>query len=72
MDWSHCPDVESVPDRLSGVPVVKGTRVQADAVIQHFDGGFSAEEIADEIFDLDVEAVRRVIDFARTHVAHPA
>jgi hypothetical protein len=29
VDWSKCEDVESVPRRLSGAWVVKGSRVQA-------------------------------------------
>lgn len=73
MDWSSCPDVESRPGYVSGAWCVKGTRVQADAVIENFDEGFSAEEIVTEIFPtLPLERVRRVIAFAKADVAHPA
>lgn len=71
MDWSKCPDVERKPDVLSGDWVVKGTRVPADAVVDNADDGFTAEQIVSEIYDtLRLEATRRVIAFARQHVAH--
>ena len=36
-------------------------------IIDNAEAGCSAEEIAREIYDLDVEAVRRIFDFARLH-----
>ena len=66
MDWSKSPDVESVPGRLSGAFVVKGTRVAADAVIDNAEDGFTAEEIVTEIYEgLPLERVRGIIEFAR-------
>jgi uncharacterized protein (DUF433 family) len=65
IDWSHCEDVESVPGRVSGAWVIKGTRVQADAVVDNAEDGFTAEQIATEIFELPVERVRAVLRFAK-------
>jgi uncharacterized protein (DUF433 family) len=64
IDWSQCPDVESVPDRCHGAPVVKGTRVMVQAIIDNAEAGCSAEQIAREIYDLDLNVVRRVLRFA--------
>lgn len=73
MDWSRCPDVESVPGKVSGAWVVKGTRVQADAIVENAAEGYTPEEIATEIFPtVPVERVKRVLDFARARVSHPA
>ena len=72
MNWSECVDVESRPGVVSGAFVVKGTRVQADAVIANADDGYSPEQIATEIFDLPVGRVRRVIQYAKVHDYHPA
>ena len=73
MDWSHCPDVERRPDRVSGAWVVKGTRVPADAIVENAKAGFSPEEIAGQIFDgLPIEAARRVIAYSRSRVARSA
>ena len=73
MDWSKCPDVESHPDVLSGVPVVVHTRVPADSLVEHVESGYTPEEIALDIFpSVPVSRVRRIIEFAEQHAAHPA
>ena len=69
MDWSRCPDVESKPDVVSGAWVVKGTRVQADGLVENAEDGFTPEEIATEIYPtVTVAAARRIIAFARLPV----
>jgi uncharacterized protein (DUF433 family) len=51
---------------MSGAPVVRGTRVAVQAVIDNADDGYTAEQIAAEIYHgLPVEPTRRVIEFAR-------
>ena len=70
IEWSLCEDVESVPGRVSGAWVIKGTRVPAQAVLDNARAGCSAEEIATEIFDLPLERVRGVLRFAK--IAQPA
>jgi uncharacterized protein (DUF433 family) len=74
-DWSKCVDVESKPDVMSGAFVVRGTRVPVQAVRDNAADGYTAEQIAREIYDgLPVEPTRRVIAFARKAklVADPA
>ncbi len=63
MDWTGCEWVERVPERMGGVPVVVGSRVQADSVTENFDGGVSVEEIS-EMFGLKENDVRAVLAFA--------
>jgi uncharacterized protein (DUF433 family) len=46
MDWSGCEIVETVAGKVSGRPILKGTRVPADAVVENFESGESVEEIA--------------------------
>src|SRR5271169_1419526 len=66
IDWSQCPDVEQVPGRCSGQPVVKGTRILVQGILDNFDGDQTPEEIAgpDIYPDLPVATVRRVLHFA--------
>jgi uncharacterized protein (DUF433 family) len=73
-DWSQCADVERDPERVSGQWVIKGTRIPVQAVLDNADDGFTAEEIAAEIYEgLPVEPARRVIAFARAPgVTNPA
>jgi hypothetical protein len=47
IDWSGRDDVERVPGRVSGQPVVVGTRILAQGLIDNADD-FTAEEIASE------------------------
>ena len=68
MNWTGCKLVEVNPLKLSGVPIVKGTRVQADAVIENFEDGLTVEEISDE-FNLDRAVVQSLLTFAESHKA---
>ena len=67
IDWSKCDDVESVPGRVSGAWVIKGTRVQADAIVENARAGCTAKEIAGpDIFpSIPLDIVQRVLRFAR-------
>jgi uncharacterized protein (DUF433 family) len=46
VDWSDCPLVERNPLKLSGVPIVKNTRVHADSIVENFESGSPVEEIS--------------------------
>jgi len=63
MDWKDCEIVETIPGKVSGRPIVKGTRVPADAVVENYESGESVEEIAFN-FDLDAEDIRKVLAYA--------
>ena len=65
VDWAKCADVESVPGRLSGAWVIKGTLVPPQAVVDNARAGSTAEEIATEIFELPLERVLGVLRFAK-------
>jgi uncharacterized protein (DUF433 family) len=65
MDWSGCEVVEIVPGKVSGAPILKGTRVQADTVLESHKLGESIEEIAYS-FDLDANDVRRLLAFVES------
>jgi uncharacterized protein (DUF433 family) len=64
IDWTKCPDVERSADTLHGAWRVRGHRVRCQDIIDNAEAGCSAEEIAHEIYDLDLEVVRRILDFA--------
>ena len=66
-DWSQCLGAESIPGKMSGAWCLKGTRIRCEDITGQFDAGCSAEEIAREIYDLDVETVRRILAYARSH-----
>jgi uncharacterized protein (DUF433 family) len=66
IDWSGCEEVERVEGKLSGVPILKHTRMQADLVLDNYQAGLSAEEIA-EVYLLDARQVKAVIDYGLCH-----
>ena len=72
MDWSHCPDAQRDPARVSGAWVVRGSRVPIAAVLDNARDGFSPEAIAEMFDGLPVERVRGVLCFAGLDVSHSA
>ena len=39
MEWTDCPLIEAVPGRLSGVPVLRDSRVRPDDLIDNIEEG---------------------------------
>lgn len=66
IDWSQCSLVESNAKVLSGAPVLRGTRMPADAIVDNFDYGMSVAEIAEQ-FEISPEQVKAVISYAQDH-----
>jgi len=70
IDWSECSTVEVRPTVQSGAPVLLGTRMPADAIVDNFDYGVTAAEIAEQ-FELSLDQVQAVLAYAQGHrVAH--
>jgi uncharacterized protein (DUF433 family) len=63
MDWSSCDTVEVIPGKVSGLPVIRGSRVPADQVLENHDAGESVEAIAYN-FDLKPDDIRAVLAYA--------
>ena len=63
LDWSHCPAVESIPDRLSGAWVLKDTRMPVSAIFENLEAGSDIEEIVEQ-FHVNPEQVKAVLEFA--------
>ncbi len=63
IDWSACRLVESNPRKLSGVPIIKGTRLQADSIVENYEGGSPIDEIA-ENFSIPESTIREILAFA--------
>lgn len=71
IDWSECALVEFKQRVLSGTPVLLGTRMPVDAIVDNFDFGVSAAEIADQ-FELPHDSVEAIVAYAQSHrVAYP-
>lgn len=53
-----------MPDKRSGKPCIRGTRMTVTDVLEYLGGGMLPEEIVAEFPDLTVEAVRACLAFA--------
>ncbi len=65
MDWSSCEVVEVVPGKVSGQPIVKGTRILADTIEQYYSRGSSIQEIREDYPSLSGETIQRMIDYVK-------
>ena len=71
IDWSECPLVEFKPGVQSGAAVLRGTRMPVNAIVDNFDYGMSAAQIAEQ-FEIPPERVEAILTYAKSHrIAHP-
>jgi len=54
---------------MAGKPVIKGTRVTVERILEMLALGYTLGEVAQEL-GISVEDVRAAIDFARKWIAH--
>ena len=70
IDWSECPLVETKPGVQSGAPVLLGSRMLADAIVDNFDYGVSVGEIVEQ-FEVPTDRVEAILAYAVSHrIAH--
>jgi uncharacterized protein (DUF433 family) len=62
MDWSGCDIVEVIPGKVSGVPLIRHSRVPVDLVIASKDAGEAIEEIAYN-YDLKPEEIQALLSY---------
>ena len=64
LDWSQCPAVESIADKVSGAWVLKDTRMPVSAIFENLEAGANIDDIMQWFDGLDREQVKSVIAFA--------
>ena len=64
LDWSNCPAVESVPGKMSGAWVFRGTRIPAAAVFENLEDGLTVAEVVALYDGLTEQQVKAVLEFA--------
>jgi uncharacterized protein (DUF433 family) len=70
LDWSQCPVVESVPGKVSGAWVFKGTRTPVAVVFENLEDGMTIDEVMEQ-FPLTREQVKAVLEFAARSLDAP-
>ena len=71
IDWMACELIEIVPGKVSGRPIVRGTRILPDAIVDSYDLGETIEELREGFPSLSVSQIKRLIDFARAQRGQP-
>lgn len=71
IDWLACELIEAVPGKVSGRPVIRGTRILPDAIVDSFDLGETVEELHDGFPSLTVAQIKRLIEFAHARRGQP-
>jgi uncharacterized protein (DUF433 family) len=66
LDWSQCAAAESVPGKVSGAWVFRGTRIPVAAVFENLEDGLTINEIVQMFDGLTRQQVQAVLDFT-TH-----
>ena len=70
VDWTACELIEAVAGKVSGRPVVRGTRILPDPIVNSYDLGDSVDEIHEGFPTLSIAQIRRLIDFAHAQRQH--
>lgn len=70
LDWSACPAVESVPGKVSGAWVFRGTRLPVATIFENLEDGMTIDEIMQQ-FDVTREQITAVLDFAARSLEAP-
>jgi uncharacterized protein (DUF433 family) len=72
IDWSQSTLVEVNPRVQSGAPVLRGTRMPVNAIVDNFDHGLSETEISEQ-FQVPLDRIQAILAYAKSHrIAHPA
>ena len=61
IDWMACELIEQIPGKVSGRPIVRGTRILPDAIVDSFDLGETLEELREGFPSLSVAQIKRLI-----------
>ena len=70
LDWSQCPAVESIPGKVSGAWVFKGTRTPVAVVFENLEDGMTIDEMIQQ-FPVTREQIKAVLEFAARSLDTP-
>src|SRR5207245_9164958 len=72
LDWSQCPAVESVPGKVSGAWVFRGTRMPVATVFAGLGEGMTINELIETYDGLTREHMAAVLEVASRSLGTPA
>jgi uncharacterized protein (DUF433 family) len=69
IDWMQCELIEKIPGKVPGRPIVRGTRILPDAIVDSYDLGETIDELREGFPSLSVSQIERLIEFAHAQRA---
>ncbi len=70
LDWSRCAAVESIPGKVGGAWVFRGTRLPVATVIENLED-LSIEDVMEQ-FEVSREQIASVLEFVAESLRVPA
>ena len=70
LDWSQCPAVESIPGKVSGAWVLRGTRTPVKVLFENLEAGMSIEEVIEQ-FPVTREQIDSLMAFVAKSLDMP-
>jgi uncharacterized protein (DUF433 family) len=71
VDWTACELIEQIPGKVSGRPIVRGTRILPDGIVNSYDMGGSIEDIHEDWPSLSIAQIKRLIEYAHAYREQP-
>jgi uncharacterized protein (DUF433 family) len=59
------------PDQCGGRPCIRGMRIRVIDVLDLFASGLNAEQILEELPDLEMEDIKAALNYAARRLDHP-
>jgi len=79
MDWRDCDLIETVPGKVSGQPVIVGTRIPVEAITDNYDSfleeGLSPDQAVKETTDCypsaGMQRIKAILEYRASHDLQP-
>jgi uncharacterized protein (DUF433 family) len=71
MQWAECDIVERIAGKQGGVPLIKGTRIPVEQIVEESELGSPLDEIAENYPSITRDQVKAILAYAESHKAQP-
>ncbi len=71
IEWAACDIVERIAGKQGGVPLIKGTRIPAEQIVEESELGSPIDEIAENYPSITRDQVKAIIAYADSYRAQP-
>jgi uncharacterized protein (DUF433 family) len=69
--WDDCDEVERVPGKMAGRPVIRGTRIEPETVLTDEEYGRTPEQTHASFPTLSIDTILKIRAFAHKHQLTP-